>query len=143
MDLTFVILFNPNSLVMRTQSTFSVLFWVYAKRAKNNLATVYARITINGRKLNISLQRKLDVSLWDPKKQWVKGTSSKSKSINQFLDQEYSQFFQCYQELKVEGKILSPENLKARYNGYNGHLYTLEDIFKYNSKRFKDFVLFR
>lgn len=63
MGLTFVILFNPNSLVMRTQLTFSVLFWIYAKRAQNNLATVYTRITINGRKLNISLQSKVEVNL--------------------------------------------------------------------------------
>jgi hypothetical protein len=62
-DLTFVKLFNSNTSIMRTSSTFSVLFWIYTKRAKNNLAVIYARITVNGRKLNISLKRKADVSL--------------------------------------------------------------------------------
>ncbi|WP_166636559.1 hypothetical protein [Salegentibacter sp. 24] len=50
---------------MRTQSTFSVLFWIYSKRAKGNQTAIYARISINGRKLNISLKRKVD--LWDSK----------------------------------------------------------------------------
>ncbi len=83
---------------MRTQSTFSVLFWVYSQRATNNHAVIYARITLNGKKLNISLKRKVDVNLWDPKKQRVKGTGSKSKELNQFLDLEYSKLFQCYQD---------------------------------------------
>lgn len=70
-DLTFVKMFNQSHQTMRTQSTFSVLFWIYTKRAKNNFAVVYARITVNGKKLNISLKRKVDLTLWNPKKQWV------------------------------------------------------------------------
>lgn len=119
---------------MRTQSTFSVLFWIYSKRAKNNLATIYARITINGRKLNISLKRKADVDLWDPKKQRVSGKSQNSKELNQFLDQEHSKLFQCYQELRVEGKVISPENIKSRYFGDREHLFSLEDMFKYHNE---------
>lgn len=118
---------------MRTLSTFSVLFWIYSQRAKNNLAVIYARITLNGRKLNISLKRKVDVNLWDSKKQRLKGKCSKSKDLNQFLDQEHSRLFQCYQELKVEGKVITPENIKAKYFGENERLYSLEDIFNYHN----------
>ncbi|MDT0645702.1 site-specific integrase [Zunongwangia sp. F260] len=119
---------------MRTQSTFSVLFWIYSQRAKNNLAVIYARITINGRKLNISLKRKVDVNLWDPKKQRVSGKSLNSKEVNQFLDQEHSRLFQCYQELRVERKVLSPESIKSRYFGDREHLFSLEDLFKYHNE---------
>lgn len=115
-------------------STFSVLFWIYSQRAKNNLAVIYARITVNGRKLNISLKRKADVNLWDSKKQRVSGKSSKSKELNQFLDQEYSKLFQCYQELRVEGKVLSPESIKTRYFGGMENLFSLEDMFKYHNE---------
>jgi integrase len=119
---------------MRTQSTFSVLFWIYSQRAKNNLAVIYSRITINGRKLNISLKRKVDVNLWDPKKQRVSGKSSNSKEVNQFLDQEHSKLFQCYQELRVEGKVISPESIKSRYFGDREHLISLEDLFQYHNE---------
>ena len=119
---------------MRTQSTFSVLFWIYSQRAKNNLAVIYTRITINGRKLNISLKRKVHVKLWDPKKQRVSGKSSNSKEVNQFLDQEHSKLFQCYQELRVEGKVLSPESIKTRYFGDTEHHFSLEDLFKYHNE---------
>jgi len=131
-DLTFVKLFNSNTLIMRTSSTFSVLFWIYTKRSKNNLAVVYARITLNGRKLNISLKRKADVSLWNSSKQRVMGNCPQSKDLNQFLDQEHSRLFQCYQELKIEGKVLSPESIKTKYFGEDVRLFSLEDIFKYH-----------
>lgn len=118
---------------MRTVSTFSILFWIYTKRAKNNLAVIYARITINGKKLNISLKRKADVRLWSSGKQRVNGKCPNSKELNEFLDQEYSRLFQCYQELKIQGKVLSPESIKAKYFGEDEHLFSLEDIFKYHN----------
>lgn len=127
-------LFNLKSSIMRTQSTFSVLFWIYSQRAKDNLAVIYARITVNGRKLNISLKRKAQVDLWDSKKQRVIGKGSTSKELNQFLDQEHSRLFQCYQELRVEGKVISPESIKARYFGDIHHLFSLEDMFKYHNE---------
>ena len=121
---------------MRTQSTFSVLFWIYSKRAINNLAVIYARITINSKILNISLKRKADIHLWDQKKRRVKGTCAKSKDLNQYLDQEYSKIFQCYQDLRIEGKVLSPENIKSKYFGGFDQLVSLEDLYKYHNENF-------
>lgn len=118
---------------MRTQSTFSVLFWIYSKRAKDNLTIIYARISINGRKLNISLKRKVDVTLWDPRKQRLQGKSLHAKELNQFLDQEHSKLFQCYQDLRMEDGVLSPESIKSRYFGDREHLFSLEDIFQYHN----------
>ena len=118
---------------MRTQSTFSVLFWIYSKRAKENQTAVYARISINGRKLNISLKRKVDVDLWDPEKQKLMGKSPYAKVLNQFLEQERSKLFQCYQDLRMEGAIISAETIKSRYFGDREHLFSLEDIFEYHN----------
>jgi len=43
---------------MRTTSTFSVLFWIYAKRTKNNETNIYARITVNGKGSTSALSEK-------------------------------------------------------------------------------------
>lgn len=118
---------------MRTQSTFSVLFWIYSKRAIENQTAIYARISINGRKLNISLKRKVDVDLWDPKKQKLMGKSPYAKELNQFLEQERSTLFQCYQDLRMEGAVISSETIKSRYFGDRDHLFSLEDIFEYHN----------
>ncbi len=123
---------------MRSTTTFSILFWIYAKRTKNNLAPLYVRITVDGKKLNISLKRRIDIHLWDPKKQRVKGTGGISKSLNQYLGEVYSELFQCYQELRAEDKRITPQIIKSKFLGNDKVArYTLRDIIEYhNAKMF-------
>jgi site-specific recombinase XerD len=119
---------------MRTDATFSVMFWIYAKRAKNNHAPLYARITANKRKTNISLKRKVEVNRWDSSKQRIKGTGVKANELNLFLDQEYSRIVQIYQEIRYQGKVISPENIKARYFKEDQNLFSFEDLFIYHNE---------
>ncbi|MCP4977941.1 MAG: hypothetical protein GY931_17470 [Maribacter sp.] len=114
---------------MRTFSTFSILFWIYTKRIKNNHAPLYARITIDGKRLNISLKRRIDIKLWNAQKQRIKGTGEKAKQINQYLDEVHSKLFQCYQELRAEDKRITPQVIKSKFLGDDkGGNYTLRDI---------------
>ncbi|WP_445956556.1 Arm DNA-binding domain-containing protein, partial [Yeosuana sp.] len=53
---------------MRAQNTFSTLFLVQSSRAINNEAPLYARITVNGKRIDISLKRKIPLQLWDSTK---------------------------------------------------------------------------
>ncbi|MCZ2846323.1 MAG: site-specific integrase [Candidatus Bathyarchaeota archaeon] len=118
---------------MRTSSTFSVLFWIYTQRAKGGEAPIYVRISLNNKKLNISLKRKIGIELWDSKKQRSTGVDAFSLELNEFLDQEYSRLFQYYQELRIEGRVRSLENIKKKYFGESEKLYSLEDIFEYHN----------
>ncbi len=42
---------------MRTTNTFSILFWTDQKNYKNNQALIYARITVNQKRVNIPFIR--------------------------------------------------------------------------------------
>jgi len=44
---------------MRGSSTFSILFWTYKGRSKNNKTSIYAGITVNGKKVKINLKEKV------------------------------------------------------------------------------------
>lgn len=46
---------------MKTSTTFSILIWINASRAKNDEAEIFARITVNQKRTNISLKRKINV----------------------------------------------------------------------------------
>ena len=118
---------------MRTTATFSILFWIYSKRVKNNQAPLFARITANGKQLNFSLKRKVELSRWDSGKQCVRGTGAKAKEINLYLDQEYSRLVQIYQEIRYRGKTITPENIKARYFKEDQKLFSFEDLFNYHN----------
>ncbi len=50
---------------MQSQTTFSLSFWINATRAINNYSPVYARITVNGQRSEISLKRNVLFKEWD------------------------------------------------------------------------------
>ena len=67
---------------MQSKSTFSILFWTYDARSKNNKTNIYARITVNEQKANISLKQKVNLPIWDSKRQKSKGNSIESRTVN-------------------------------------------------------------
>ena len=121
---------------MRTTSTFSILFWVYLKRIKNNQAPLYARITVDGKKLNISLKRRIDTRLWNANKQRIKGNSQTARDLNQYLNEVHSELFQCYHELRADDRRITPQAIKSKFLGDdNVRIYTLRDIIAYHNTK--------
>ncbi|WP_299670299.1 Arm DNA-binding domain-containing protein [uncultured Polaribacter sp.] len=89
---------------MRTSSTFSILFWVYGKRAVNNKANIYIRVTLNGKRVNISLKKKINISTWDEKLQRASGTDKDSRILNLYLN-EYNQQQLYFEENAVNAAM--------------------------------------
>ncbi|MEL7269535.1 MAG: site-specific integrase [Bacteroidota bacterium] len=119
---------------MRTTQTFSILFWVYAKRAQNNQSNIYVRITLNGKKVNISLKRKVNLDSWNAKAQKVRGNGKEARELNLYLDEIKAEIIQSYRDLKSEGKMLTAELIKARYLGEDKKHFFLSDIFDYHNQ---------
>ena len=53
---------------MKNAHTFGILFWLKLANAKNGKAPLYARITVNGKRAELSLKQKITISNWDPSK---------------------------------------------------------------------------
>ena len=123
---------------MKTSKTFSILFWINASRAKNNEAEIYARVTVDRKRVNISLKRKVNVNLWDVKKKRVKGHTTSAKQINNYLDQTYAKLFQVYQDLKYKGELITAQLIKANYNGEDENTKSIQDLIKYHSKKIEN-----
>src|SRR5690606_26576254 len=103
---------NLKTTAMRSKNTFSVLFWIDQKRATDKEAIIYARVTVNKKRVNISLKQKVSLNLWDAKMKRAKGSSIGARQINQYLAQVQTQLFQCYQDLKFKGIPITPELIK-------------------------------
>ncbi|WP_317173191.1 site-specific integrase [Maribacter aquimaris] len=102
---------------------------------KNNSATIYARITINKKRLSISLKHKVNIDLWDTSRQKVKGNSEIAKTLNYYLDETKAELIQSYRDLKNDGKVVNAELVKARYLGEDKRIYSLKDIFRYHNDK--------
>jgi integrase/recombinase XerD len=123
---------------MKTSTTFSILFWINASRAINNEAEIYARVTVNQKRVNISLKRKVNVDQWDVTKKRVKGHSAAAKQINQYLDQAYTQLFNIYQDLKFKEVLITAQLIKANYTGESEESKTLLNLIEYHNKKIQN-----
>lgn len=119
---------------MQNSNTFSILFWIYTARAKNNQCKIYVRITVNGKRTNLSLNRSVDISLWDSARQKAKGNSERARQINNYLLLVHSRIFECYNELHLKGKLVTSELVKAKFQGNSDDGKTLLDLLDYHAK---------
>lgn len=119
---------------MKTSSTFSILFWADFSRAKNDQASLYARITVNGKRATISLKRKVLVPDWDVHKNRARGTNQKSRILNSYLDETYNHLFKCYRDLMNEHKLITAQAVKARYFGNDENNRSITDIINYHNE---------
>lgn len=119
---------------MKTTATFSILFWADFSRAKSKQASVYVRITVNGKRATISLKRKIPVSDWDAHKGRSRGTNQKARILNNYLEEVNSSIFKSYQDLKLEHKLITSQAIKARYLGEDEQNHSVIDIIKYHNE---------
>ena len=52
---------------MDTSRTFSIHFWLNLAKKNDDLAPIYARVTVDGKRAEISLKRTTKVTFWDTK----------------------------------------------------------------------------
>ncbi|HTD41545.1 MAG TPA: Arm DNA-binding domain-containing protein [Mucilaginibacter sp.] len=67
---------------MKNTYTFSVLIWANkTKGDANGSVPLYARVTVNNRRAEISLKKKIDSALWDVNRGIVKGNTKEAKTV--------------------------------------------------------------
>ncbi|RXJ49803.1 site-specific integrase [Gelidibacter gilvus] len=123
---------------MRTSKTFSIRFWVNPKKSQNNSALLYARITVNQQRIEISLKRKVPLDLWDNKNKKVLGNSSEAKQINQYLEESRVLLFQIFQDLKFQGELITAKRIKTIFLGEDESSKTLLELIDYHSKKIEN-----
>lgn len=120
---------------MRTLSTFSILFWVYGKRAVNNKANIYVRVTLNGKRVNISLKRKINVSTWDEKLQRANGTDKDSRILNLYLNEVQSKVYRIYEDFKREEVPFTSQMVKAKFLGEDKTRFSFQNLVDYYNEK--------
>ncbi|QCX39875.1 site-specific integrase [Aureibaculum algae] len=118
---------------MHKNSTFAIIFFTRKSRSNPKELLIYARITVDGQRTEISLKRCIQVCNWDNSKARARGISSNSRILNKYLDHVYGQLLDCHRQLLEEFKIISAKSIKARYLGEDDQLKTLNELIKYHN----------
>jgi hypothetical protein len=118
---------------MKTSKTFSIRFWLKKTGKQNsNQLPVYARITVDGKRADISMKRYVDHKHWCTKSGRVNQRVRNAKAINQFLDQEYMRLLQCQSQILKEKGHLTAQAIKMRYLGEDIAVSTLSELIKHH-----------
>ena len=118
---------------MKTKSTFTVIFFTRKSRSNPNQISIYVRITVNGKRSEMSLKRSIDQNQWDNTKNRGRGNSETARILNAYLDGVYNKLLQCHKELIEEDKVLSSDAIKSRYLGEDDNSKTLKELIAYHN----------
>lgn len=122
---------------MKTSQTLGILFWINTSRAKGEKAELYARITVAGKRSNLSLKLKVNIQSWDSQKSRLKGKGSEAKQANEYLEVTRNKIFQSYMDLKAEGAIITAQSVKAKYLGEDKKFPTMQELISYHNNKMK------
>ena len=84
---------------MRTTQTFMISFFIRKKKNKPEEALLYARISVNGIYIEMSLKRSLEVSRWNQSASKLNGSSMESQQLNKKIDDTKALLYKSYDSL--------------------------------------------
>jgi site-specific recombinase XerD len=119
----------------------SILF--YAKRAKanvNGLVPIYTRITINGKRIELSSNRFVEISKWSTEAGKMKGNSEEARSINSHLDMLRIQIIDMQMELVHKKIPVTTETLKSKILGVDDRERMIIPIYQNHNDKIEDLI---
>lgn len=122
---------------MGTTRTFSIHFWLNIAKRNGDSAPIYARVTVDGKRAEISLQRQTLVTYWDTKAKKTTSRTPEGKALNTYLDQVYAKLLECYKQLSSEFELVTAKSIKARFVGHDERHKTLLELVAYHNQNMK------
>ncbi|WP_321995576.1 site-specific integrase [Draconibacterium orientale] len=118
---------------MKKMNTFGIQFVIRKHRIKDDKAPIYARVTVNQERAEISIKKRIHVDNWNNGRGMAKGKSSEISRLNSYLEQIRSQLTECYQELVINKEAVTPEAIKNKFLGVEDVGETLKGLVEYHN----------
>lgn len=123
--------------------TLSILFWINnSRKNKNNELPLYARVTVDGKRVEISLNRSIPLSTWDKNAQKVIRKGQHQNSINAYIDTTKTQILSIYNQLLLNGDRITSALIKETLTGKLSQpkFKTICDAFDYHNRKMEETV---
>ncbi len=114
-------------------NTFGIQFVIRKHRIKDDKAPIYARVTVNRERAEISIKKRIHVDNWNNGRGMAKGKSPEISRLNSYLEQIRYQLTECYQELVVNKEAITPEAIKNKFWGVEDSGETLKGLIEYHN----------
>jgi hypothetical protein len=121
---------------MKSTNTFGIHFIIRVPgKSRNTEAGIYARVTVNGRRTEISLKRKIDPKAWDDVKGRAKGKREEIIKLNNHLERVRSMIAEGYHNLVQQRKPVTVDTVKSLFLGCDEEIMTLVKLMDYHSEQ--------
>ncbi|HWJ25212.1 MAG TPA: phage integrase SAM-like domain and Arm DNA-binding domain-containing protein, partial [Flavisolibacter sp.] len=105
--------------------TFNILFFVRKQKEskentqenQNKKAPIYIRITVDGKRAEVTTKREIDPTKWNRHAGRAHGTKEEIKTLNAYLDTLERKLHQVHQEVIESNKPFTVDTIKNRFLG--------------------------
>jgi site-specific recombinase XerD len=123
---------------MRSSNTFGIQFVIrLPKQQKNDQATVFARISVNGRRCEISLRKKVNPQNWDDAKGKARGTKEEIRKLNEHIERVRTLIADGYHQLVQQKRVVTVDSVKSLFLGTDENGITLIKLGEYHNTELK------
>lgn len=121
--------------------TFKVLFYIKRNAPlRNGYVPIMGRITISGKRVQISTQLSVDPNLWQLNPGRAVGRSAQAERINGQLNRIRRRIEQCYEQLLDGHLAITPQMVRDAYFGHDPSRKMLLSFFESHNDEFRRMV---
>src|ERR1044072_7502083 len=122
---------------MKSTTTFKARFILRHSKNSFSESIIYARIAVNNKRAEISLNTAINPDCWDSKKQCAYGPKELVTRINPYLDEVRYKLNNCYQQLRMKNAFITVEAIKRLYLGEEEKQNSLLTLIAYHTSSTK------
>jgi site-specific recombinase XerD len=122
----------------KTAQNLCILFWLNTPKMQNGKAPIYVRITIDGRRTQFSLSRKIEPSKWMTKAGMAKGNSEEARTLNNYINYVRGELQKHYNLLVTQHGRVLPDMVRNAYLGIHEEKKTLLQTLDYHNLKFSE-----
>ncbi len=122
-------------------TSFTQLFYLKKRKTENGLKVpIYLRLTVNNKRSELSISRKVDPQKWDSRTNKVRGTSSEARELNMYLDKVRSRMNKMHEKLLDANQPFTALDLKNLYIGKKEKPRMLLEVFDEHNKQMEKLI---
>lgn len=118
--------------------TLGIHFVLRMNKIMNGLAPIYARITVNSKRCEVSIKRKISIDSWNSGKGMAKPSTNENKQLNSYLEQIRKMVVESYQDLVLSKQVITTEAIKNKFLGLDISDMTLCKLIDYHNTNCKE-----
>lgn len=118
------------------KTDFSIHFHLVNSKINNQgLAPIYLRLTVNNKRIEYSITRRIEPKLWNKRSQKVMGTNREAVEINNHIDNLKHKLYKIHQRCMDEDNLISAKSMMNILKGGGKKVRYILEVFKEHNNR--------